>query len=709
MKHKEFADARGVLKRLARSAALFLPVLMLTSLSSIRAQASVRGNTTANKQPGQITITGTLTSGGNLQTFPIARASVFILEVQHGASVVVGHAETNASGHFSVDVKRRDPDSLLYALAKRGSRLKFMADLGTKPLTTVHINELTTIAASYAYAQFFKNGLLAGPKLSLQIAHGMAENIFDSTTGAASTVISTAPNAHQTNAWSMLGTLGNILAACAQNLPGACESLFKATTIERTPSDTLEAILNIVHNPSANVAELFALGEASVTYSPALTAAQGPGQANDPLLRLNAWTMALKFNHSGNEATCPFGGPGNAVIDDNGYVWITNNVVQGTGGSARCIIVLKPNGEPANGANNTPGSPVTGGGIVGQGFGITRDLDGNIWSGNFGWGGVLPNPSGILGKQNKGSVSEFSPVGVPLSPNNPPDLYNGFIGGTDRVQGMAGDQFNNVWMASFANDSAVAFPNGDPHRALVYYDGVNLTPFGTAVDQNNNGWVSFRNSDTVVKLRLNGNKLEKQFAAQLDAGSSPKGIAVDSFNNTWVAAGGNNTVYLISNDGTSVTGYPADGLNGPWGLSVDARDNIWVSNFGHVVDAGNIYSISELCGETGQCPAGLKTGDAISPKSGYNLPSGGDQVLLASGSPLYGPSKPPSYKPLMRATSANIDRAGNIWVANNWKPNTFNDVFSNPGGDAMVVFIGLGAPTQFGAKDCPSNGACSPH
>jgi hypothetical protein len=96
-------------------------------------------------------------------------------------------------------------------------------------------------------------------------------------------------------------------------------------------------------------------------------------------------------------------------------------------------------------------------------------------------------------------------------------------------------------------------------------------------------------------------------------------------------------------------------------------------------------------------------------QDGVYLALGGDQVLLASGAPLYGPSKPPSFKPLTRATSANIDRAGNIWVANNWKPNTINDVLlGNPGGDAMVVFIGLGAPTQFGPADCPSNDACSP-
>jgi len=43
----------------------------------------------------------------------------------------------------------------------------------------------------------------------------------------------------------------------------------------------------------------------------------------------------------------------------------------------------------------------------------------------------------------------------------------------------------------------------------------------------------------------------------------------------------------------------------------------------------------------------------------------------------------------MRATSAQIDMAGNVWVANNWKPNFLDDVAFNPGGDGIVIFIGL--------------------
>jgi hypothetical protein len=57
----------------------------------------------------------------------------------------------------------------------------------------------------------------------------------------------------------------------------------------------------------------------------------------------------------------------------------------------------------------------------------------------------------------------------------------------------------------------------------------------------------------------------------------------------------------------------------------------------------------------------------------------------------------------MRLTSVNADMAGNLWVANNWKPRGLQDLVLNPGGDGMVIFVGLGAPTK-----APSLGPAKP-
>ena len=61
---------------------------------------------------------------------------------------------------------------------------------------------------------------------------------------------------------------------------------------------------------------------------------------------------------------------------------------------------------------------------------------------------------------------------------------------------------------------------------------------------------------------------------------------------------------------------------------------------------------------------------------------------MANGEPLYGYSEDPCYNPIMRQTGINVDCAGNVWVCNNWKPSLLSDI-SNPGGDGVVVFIGL--------------------
>lgn len=76
---------------------------------------------------------------------------------------------------------------------------------------------------------------------------------------------------------------------------------------------------------------------------------------------------------------------------------------------------------------------------------------------------------------------------------------------------------------------------------------------------------------------------------------------------------------------------------GPLGGAIDGNDQVWVSTL-----IGT--RLVRLCGaNTETCPAGMKTGDAISPPGGYV--AGGMQWL----------------------TDVAIDPAGDVWVANNWQ------------------------------------------
>lgn len=642
--------------------------------------------------PNNVVINGTVSSGGSIPAVAIGGATVSIFKAQLGAPVLLVQTTTDSAGNFTAKVPISydgNAPSLYYARATKSPDIELIAVLGSSPLSSVKINELTTVAAGYAFAQFIQSDYsIAGQSLPLSIAAGMAENLVAAQTGTASVVIQTSPNAYETNTWSAIGSLGNILAACTQGINNACSNLFALAPNQNgvLPSTNFQALVNIARNPANNVSGIFNLASVVTSFRPALTAAQGPSSSN-VLQKLDAWTLAVKVNNSGS-ANCPFGGPANVAFDAKGFAWINNNVVQGTPSSSNCLMVLQPNGKPADGRNNTPSSPITGGGILGSGFGIAIDLLGNIWSGNFGWGNV--NPAA-------GSVTTLSALGVPLSPPT------GFINGISRVQGIAVDQSNNIWMASYGNNTVVVYPNGNSNNPLTYLDS-NLAPFGMAIDSQGDAWVTYTNTDVVSKLRITGGQITKLFTVALPAGSNPKGVAVDSQGNAWVAAGASSVVYMINSSGTLRRDYSGQGINGPWGLSVDSKQNIWVANFG--TDAPSTrYSIVQLCGWiAANCPSGIAMGTAISPNSGYTLPSAGSEVLLNSGQPLYGPTNPiPAYLPLMRLTSVNADMAGNLWAANNWKPRGLQDLVSNPGGDGMVIFVGLGAATK-----APSLGPARP-
>jgi hypothetical protein len=92
-----------------------------------------------------------------------------------------------------------------------------------------------------------------------------------------------------------------------------------------------------------------------------------------------------------------------------------------------------------------------------------------------------------------------------------------------------------------------------------------------------------------------------------------------------------------------------------------------------------------------RCGTRIAAPSSPPPPSGYTLPSAGAELLLHNGDPPYGRGAPPSFAPLMRLTSVVIDRAGNVWAVNNWKP-SFDADLLNSGGDGICIFVGLAKP-----------------
>ncbi|HET8742988.1 MAG TPA: hypothetical protein VFM41_10225 [Gaiella sp.] len=623
---------------------------------------------------------GVVQSGGTAAARPLVGVDVTLYEATAAAPRALDHATSDSKGAFVVDAPASESDGVFYVTADVGRGVELVSVLGQSLPRTATINELTTVAAGYSMAQLTEDGGISGDDLGLQIAAGMNDNVVDAETGRSSQVLLSSPNADETISLRETRSLASLLAACVDDR--GVTAGFLALTKPFTgppPRTTFEALANLARNPGQNVAQLYRLTKRSGAYAPALES------------QPDAWTLAVKVNDSGSDDQDKLlGGPGNLAFDARGYAWVTNNVVQGTTGSSSYVVVLQPNGRPADGTNGTPSSPLGGGGILGTGFGVTIGGDGSAWFGNFGWGGVNPVP-GV-----DGSVSQFSSAGAPLSGPN------GYLGDPDRVQGMATDADGNVWLASFGDNSVYVFPGGDPSKAVRYPEPPGSQPFDVAIAPDGSAWVSngFLGTfpATVAKFVFEHGKLERRFSRSFGR-AALKGITVDSKGNAWVASLGDDAVYGLRPDGSLIGSFAGGGIYGPWDVTVDRDDNLWVANFGPIAANNTLAAgrLAKLCGANpAACPPGKKLGDPISPPTGFTVPSAGSQVLLHNGEPLYGDHAPPSYIPMMRQTASVIDRAGNVWTINNYKPNFDVDATVNPGGDGILIFVGLAPPPRAG-------------
>jgi hypothetical protein len=626
------------------------------------------------------TLTGTVQSGAAGFT-PLAGVPVTLYRATHEVPVTIGQAVTDEDGAFAIAVADPEAYTIYYATARYRPTVLLVAVVGPRIAGRVTLNELSTVAAAYSMARFSDGTRIAGNAFGLRIAAGMNDNLVAPGIGIQSPVLLTPPNANQTIGLQTLGSLGNLLLQSLRRGGEFERELFELATIpgRAAPTDLFQAVQNIAHHPAHNVEELFALSRRAVQYF-------GPALESAP----DAWTLAVKFNDTGDEQT-PFGGPANIAFDRNGYAWIANNVIQGTPNSGNFIVVLRPDGRPARGEAGMPGSPVYGGGLKGPGWGITIDPEDHVWVGNFGWGVDCENP-------HHGSVSEFQLDGTPLSPEH------GWHGEMHRVQATVSDTHGNIWMASYGNGRVVVLVGGDPDHALFGDSG--SYPFGVAVDGNDNVWVTnggglgwpVAEQGTVTRFRLSGPDTLEQTLSPQPVGKATKVIATDSNNEVWVASSGDGKVYHVAFDGSIRGAYEGGGIDGPWGLAVDGDDNIWVANFGRMgVTSEFSGALSHLKGTNRNAkPEGVDTGTPLSPPTGYTLRSGGAPVTFPNGDLLYTDGKV-CYTPFMRATSCQIDQAGNVWVVNNWKPgfgSDFDPKNGDPGGDGIVVFVGLAPPPR---------------
>jgi len=636
------------------------------------------------------------------------------MQASAGEPQQIAQTKTDSHGNFAMH-GTGVPGSSLYLIASGGipsankaggnnPAIWLLSVVGNKPPTPVVIDEMTTIASVFTHVQFIVGTSIKGSALALGIAAGNVPNLVDLETGGLGPVIQDPLNSSQTATLATFNTLANLLAGCITRVhDDACNKLFAVATPPggAAPTDTLTAAQNIARNPAHQAQALFALLD---DFYPVAAGGRWRPVPFIPYLSFapSAWTLSLVYAGGGLNSLggIAIDGEGNMWADDNFLVGSQSTIYHGFGGG---VSKIAPDGKPL--------SPMTlgyrGGGIDSPGFGIAVSADDKVWA------------TSLDGK----TISAFDRnTGKPLSPETG---YN-FGGQLGQMQGIITTPNGDVWALDNQKDQIVYLPKGDGTQGRILGRTVNgkpvdgtlqvKGPFHLAVDQQDRIWVTNSGADTLTRFPAS----DPGKAEEIKVGFAPRAVAIDSLGNAWVAntvghpgmmeklalvwtkvrswfedlfassaskkdevakmwiglfellvkyPGGD--VSMVRPDGTVLP--PFDGgksINGPWGMAIDGNDNVWVANsMGH--------SVTQLCGaRPANCPPGTRTGDPISPASGY---IGGLQTI----------------------TDVAVDPAGNVWVANNWdRPDQGFKEVPDPalatrfGGNGTVVFFGLAKPVR---------------
>jgi sugar lactone lactonase YvrE len=462
---------------------------------------------------------------------------------------------TESDGSFTVPstFSCADKSTILFLLVKGGDSSQGNTDSSwlVAPVgrcgdlssnTFITVDELTTVAFTYAFAPFLAPGGNLGASstniVGLTNALMTAQTLVNTSTGA---FLGANRPTNVTVPVAKLDALAGLLTPCAEGVD--CATLFSLTTVagQAPPTNTLDAMLNIARHPANNVGAIYTLSSLRGGFVPTLTTAPPD------------WTIAITLTGGG------LSGPTSIAIDGTGNVWSAND---GTALSA-----FAPGGAPvfANG--------ITGSGLE-ESFGIAIDTKNNVW--------VTNDPSGGI---SGGSVTEFSNSGQPLS-------TAGYIaGGINYPLALAADSTGSLWVANYG-DSAVTLLNssgvcngstcGLASAAIDFPDAI-------AVDANHNAWVASESSN-LAKVSPDGTQI-----TSINCCYGADGIAIDSGGYLWTSNYYSNSVSLVTSSGSLISSFTGGGLSQPHTIAVDGAGNVWVANF-----ASN--SITELSGSTSTTP-----------------------------------------------------------------------------------------------------------
>jgi hypothetical protein len=425
----------------------------------------------------------------------------------------------------------------------------------------VVINEVTTVAAVYALSQFFSSGGNLGATstntVGLQNAVATASALSDITAGT-----SPGPtfSINGTSPAPTINAVANLLNACTSTAPAGsnCNSLFAATTPagSSAPANTLDAALNLVRNPAANVAGLFSLATTSTAFSPSLTT------------KPPDWTLYVDYSGGG------MNGPSGLGLDSAGNVWVASYF--------NAASVFSPLGKPL-----LP-QGITGSGLSAS-YGLAIDSQDHAW---------IPNEPSATVKGN--SVSVLDSTGHSYAGTT------GFTGaGLDFPIAVAIDTDSSAWVVDYGDSHLTHLSSsGQALSGASGYTSPTLAfPVAAAIDGGHNVWVANQSAATVTKVSPDGSQFTSYTCC-----NGPSNLAIDRLGNVWVANYYGDSISELSSAGTVISNgaYTGGGINHPQGIAIDGSGNIWIANF-------RVPNITELAGAS---VTGTNPGTALSPVGG---------------------------------------------------------------------------------------------
>ncbi len=438
----------------------------------------------------------------------------------------------------------------------------------------ITINEITTAAAAWALAPFMSGpdhvGASATNAAGLQNAFLDSALLANTSTGAVAS-----SSLGLTIEGGKLTGLADAIASCINSNGGsACTPLFTAATPAggSAPTNTLNALLNIVKNPGQNVAAVFNLIQTTPPFGTTLSSPP------------NDWTMSVTvpLAQLPSSYPYPYAAPTTVDIDANGTVWAA--------GFYGILNAVTPQGALLSASG-------FGVGALRESYGVAIDTSGYVWVSNE------ESSPHSYGSVSKFQGSTMASPGTVVAGNGGTNFYDGSL---SYPYDVAADASGHVFIGNYYNGTATVYSTTtNAPTATSLGAGVASYVVNVAPDASGGVWMTDNSSAAVTHVLANGS------ASNIGTGHAPDGLALDGAGNVWVANYSDSSVSAISSAGTTlVSQVTAGGIAYPSRLAVDAGGTVWIANY-----HGSSFSALSSGTVSGERAAGT----AISPSSGLGL------------------------------------------------------------------------------------------